>query len=62
MSKEPKQQDKSTTRLVEDIKEKFGIDIEKITETVVKDCMKKYPDLKLWPAAGGDRAAGISLK
>ena len=47
MSKEPKQQDKSTTRLVEDIKEKFGIDIEKITETVVKDCMKKYPDLKL---------------
>jgi hypothetical protein len=41
MSKEPKQQDKSTTRLVEDIKEKFGIDIEKITETVVKDYMKK---------------------
>ena len=46
MSKEPKQQDKSTTRLVEDIKEKFGIDTEKIAETVVKDYMKKYPDLK----------------
>lgn len=48
MSKEPKQQDKSTTgSLVEEIKENFGIYIEKITETVVKDYMKKYPDLKL---------------
>ena len=48
MSKEPKQQYKSTTgSLVEDIKENFGIDIEKITETVVKNYMKKHPDLKL---------------
>jgi predicted transcriptional regulator len=38
MSKEPKQQDKSTTgSLVEDIKENFGIDVEKIAETVVKN-------------------------
>ena len=37
MSKEPKQQDRSTTRLVEDIKEKFGIDVEKIAETVIKN-------------------------
>ena len=56
MSKEPKQQDKSTTgSLVEEIKENFGIDIEKITETVVKDYMKKYPVLELCPAAGGNR-------
>lgn len=47
MSKEPTQQDRSTTRLVEDIKENFGIDTEKIAETVVKNYMKKHPDLKL---------------
>ncbi len=38
MSKEPTQQDRSTTgSLVEEIKENFGIDIEKIAETVVKN-------------------------
>jgi hypothetical protein len=41
MPKEPTQQDRSTTRLVEDIKEKFGIDTEKIAETVAKNYMKK---------------------
>lgn len=38
MPKEQKQQDKSSTgSLVEDIKENFGIDVEKIAETVIKN-------------------------
>jgi hypothetical protein len=42
MQKEPTQQDKRTTgSLAEDIKKNFGIDVEKITETVVKDYFKK---------------------